>query len=495
MLALLGASAIRADEVAQQQQERDQQQRLARLADAAIATALEGVTANVTAEAKAPFTGSTALNDETLFVVDENQVVLFPAARVFVAPPGAAAPTEAAVAMTPETRELVMQAQSAAAQGFTDAARAAYQQLRTSSELADWAGLQLSLLDSDATDAEGPRRKSMVPSLVPSGLSPSGIPVAILAGALVEQSEGPSRRQFGPYLQRTLEELRHGRWWLELQQRRFYDAQLRTWIAEANGSDTTMIGEDPVLQTLPTLASHIAQAIESGQQFRSRAYATGSGSDKTLLVWVLPGAASRSQSGVALSPSGLARVLTSALAPLRSPAVPMTLADGDRRFWGDAPDAPGADSALASVAGWTLTLSNRPDADATRRERNRHLLNYTLIVVPVFVLACGLVMTVSIVRRELTLSRLRAGFLAAVTHEFKSPITGIRLLMERIASGHVPDQAARKRYDEAISAEVDRLDGLVNRLLEAHRLEIGRRNYVFRETAIETVTSRALAQM
>jgi signal transduction histidine kinase len=127
---------------------------------------------------------------------------------------------------------------------------------------------------------------------------------------------------------------------------------------------------------------------------------------------------------------------------------------------------------------------------------NSHrLLNYARVVFPIVVLACGLVMTAWIRRRELALTELQSTFVAAVTHEFKSPITSIRLLMERITSGRIAAGDSPTRYYAAIGAETDRLEGLVNRLLEAQKLQSGQKTYVFRPTVIETVLRDALDRM
>jgi signal transduction histidine kinase len=86
-------------------------------------------------------------------------------------------------------------------------------------------------------------------------------------------------------------------------------------------------------------------------------------------------------------------------------------------------------------------------------------------------------MMTRLVRREVALARRQAEFTAAVTHEFKSPITSMRLLMERIASGRLAAGPALDQYHAAITKETDRLDGLVNRLLDTQQIQAGRRNH------------------
>jgi two-component system sensor histidine kinase ChvG len=64
------------------------------------------------------------------------------------------------------------------------------------------------------------------------------------------------------------------------------------------------------------------------------------------------------------------------------------------------------------------------------------------------------------------------GELAAnISHEFKSPLTGIRGAAELLLEGAADDPAARARFLDNILADANRLDRLVSRLLELARYE------------------------
>jgi two-component system sensor histidine kinase ChvG len=60
---------------------------------------------------------------------------------------------------------------------------------------------------------------------------------------------------------------------------------------------------------------------------------------------------------------------------------------------------------------------------------------------------------------------------ADLSHEFKSPLTGIRGAAELLLEGAADDPAARERFLRTILGESRRLDRLVTRLLELSRLE------------------------
>lgn len=65
----------------------------------------------------------------------------------------------------------------------------------------------------------------------------------------------------------------------------------------------------------------------------------------------------------------------------------------------------------------------------------------------------------------------RSDFVAAVTHELKTPLTAIRMYGEMLRDEMVPDPGKKKRYYETIVAEGERLSRLVDNVLELARLE------------------------
>lgn len=65
----------------------------------------------------------------------------------------------------------------------------------------------------------------------------------------------------------------------------------------------------------------------------------------------------------------------------------------------------------------------------------------------------------------------RSDFVAAVTHELKTPLTAIRMYGEMLRDGMVEGEVKKKRYYETIVAEGERLSRLVDNVLELARLE------------------------
>ncbi len=69
----------------------------------------------------------------------------------------------------------------------------------------------------------------------------------------------------------------------------------------------------------------------------------------------------------------------------------------------------------------------------------------------------------------------RSNFVAAVSHELKTPLTAIRMYAEMLRDGIVPSESKRQEYYGTITSESERLSRLINNVLEFSRLEKGNR--------------------
>jgi signal transduction histidine kinase len=111
--------------------------------------------------------------------------------------------------------------------------------------------------------------------------------------------------------------------------------------------------------------------------------------------------------------------------------------------------------------------------------RQRQVLSITMLVFVAVLLAFGSYITVRIVRRELEIARLRADFVSTVSHEFRSPLSGIRHLGEMLLDGRVTVPEKQRNYFRMIVQESARLARLVENILDFSRMEEGRKEYRF----------------
>jgi signal transduction histidine kinase len=111
--------------------------------------------------------------------------------------------------------------------------------------------------------------------------------------------------------------------------------------------------------------------------------------------------------------------------------------------------------------------------------RQKQNLSMVILVFVAALLVFGSYITVRIVRRELEIARMRADFVSTVSHEFRSPLTGIRQLGEMLLDGRAIDERKQRRYFKMIVQESDRLTRLVENILDFSRMEEGRKEYRF----------------
>lgn len=81
-------------------------------------------------------------------------------------------------------------------------------------------------------------------------------------------------------------------------------------------------------------------------------------------------------------------------------------------------------------------------------------------------------------RRSAAEAAHKTSFVANVSHEFKTPLTTIRLYAELLENGRVADPERRADYLRTIGRETQRLARLVGNVLDFSRLEQGRKKFV-----------------
>lgn len=89
--------------------------------------------------------------------------------------------------------------------------------------------------------------------------------------------------------------------------------------------------------------------------------------------------------------------------------------------------------------------------------------------------------------------QIKADFVSFVTHQLRTPLAGIRWMLELAEQGELDEETASCVKDARLSAE--RLIALVNDLLDVARLESGRVLTAPEPTAIADVTQQVLEEM
>jgi signal transduction histidine kinase len=90
----------------------------------------------------------------------------------------------------------------------------------------------------------------------------------------------------------------------------------------------------------------------------------------------------------------------------------------------------------------------------------------------IVLLVVGVVLYLALTVKAINLNRRQSNFVDSVTHELKSPIASLKLYLQTLNRRHVSEQAQADFYHSMLE-EVDRLDRLINHVLDAGRSESG----------------------
>jgi len=167
--------------------------------------------------------------------------------------------------------------------------------------------------------------------------------------------------------------------------------------------------------------------------------------------------------------------------------------------------ADGATNDLVSVSlapmlpGWRLALglADAASFDAAANERMAFFL-WTGVVVVAITAALALLVA-KMIREQSRLTRLKNDLVATVSHELKTPLASIRLLVDTLldadGSPDAPfgDQVRAREYLEMIAKENTRLSRLIDNFLTFSRMERGRHRFEFQPTDGATIVDEAVA--
>jgi len=110
------------------------------------------------------------------------------------------------------------------------------------------------------------------------------------------------------------------------------------------------------------------------------------------------------------------------------------------------------------------------------------------------ILGFGIVIIGRTISHEKEVLKLKSDFVSSVSHEFKTPITSIKALTERLLEGTVKDEERMKEYYAVIAQDTENLSHLIGNILETSKMEEGKAQYDiveinFKEWLEETITN------
>ncbi len=140
---------------------------------------------------------------------------------------------------------------------------------------------------------------------------------------------------------------------------------------------------------------------------------------------------------------------------------------------------------------WELVFLE--DAElSSASEAERQVLFLVFIGALVVALSLGLSFALyRMMRRQADLAQLKNDLVATVSHELKTPVASIRLLIDILQNGKSWDSDRVREYLELISKENKRLGRLIENFLSFSRMERNKSNFVLQETSAREIAREA----
>jgi two-component sensor histidine kinase len=150
-------------------------------------------------------------------------------------------------------------------------------------------------------------------------------------------------------------------------------------------------------------------------------------------------------------------------------------------------------TAAESRLPWTIYVSSSKGTGRATWAGQQSFLLLGISVMVLF-LILGTYFIGRAIRREAEVARMQSDFVAAVSHEFRSPLTTLRQLSEILSLGRVPSEERRQLYYATLVKETTRLQRVVEALLNFGKMEAGARRYRFEELDAAQLVRRVVTE-
>ncbi|HEX2675721.1 MAG TPA: HAMP domain-containing sensor histidine kinase, partial [Polyangiales bacterium] len=141
---------------------------------------------------------------------------------------------------------------------------------------------------------------------------------------------------------------------------------------------------------------------------------------------------------------------------------------------------------------WTLNVTMNSAEELAAAVARRRLLEMVLVGLSSVVVIAGLFVILVAAERERRLSNLKSEFVANVSHELKTPLALVRMFGELLQSGRADTDEKRHQYLSIIVNESDRLNALIENVLDFAKVERGEAAYEFSPGHLAEPVSRAV---
>lgn len=277
------------------------------------------------------------------------------------------------------------------------------------------------------------------------------------------------------------DDLARGKWAIDRGTYEFRSAQLSDWIGPAQLDDDAV-----------ALAAAIEEAwtdrVNSSGSSATRGFrAIKQGRRPVLLVWR---GDSSGTIALAATPEFISREWSHTWS---SEPVNLALTDLDGGPVVGSPAGADVDAVISrpdeSGLPWTLRVSAAGSiAEVAAANGRRWLIGIGLAVL-IFLIPTGGYVVARALQKELAVARLQADFVSAVSHEFRTPLTAIAHLTDRLQRDEGLSPERRRQYYDALARDTHRLGRFVETLLDFGRMEAGTASVRLQPDNLESVVT------
>ncbi|MBM4025474.1 MAG: GHKL domain-containing protein [Planctomycetes bacterium] len=188
-----------------------------------------------------------------------------------------------------------------------------------------------------------------------------------------------------------------------------------------------------------------------------------------------------------LSGAQIAATLVDALGDLADSNIDYRILDGTGRVLAGSDETEREPAVVGPIGArfpdWSIQLFFK-DTDVFKRAADQQIAVYTWtgVLFIVLILASGTVATRSL-GHQVKLNRLKNDFIATVTHELKTPLASMRVLVDTLLEGNYRDQNQVTEYLQLVARENERLSRLIDNFLTFSRMERNKQAFQMRSVS------------
>lgn len=154
-----------------------------------------------------------------------------------------------------------------------------------------------------------------------------------------------------------------------------------------------------------------------------------------------------------------------------------------------------SDAAGEFLSGWRLALHLKDRAlfdSAAEAQVAVYLWTGALASAAILLLVAAVARYVG---RQMKLTRLKNDLISTVSHELKTPLSSMRVLVDILLEGHYKDEERTREYLQLIARENARLSHLIDNFLNFSRMERNKQTFVVGEVDLADIARTALDSM